>query len=131
MGGAWERIIGIACRKLVLLVSHEVFTTLIAEVMAIMNSQPIVPVSMNPEMPAALTPVMLLTEHIETTTAPPGDFNSKQRKQVQSLADTFWKRWRQENLVTLQSRRKRQVDKPASWRCHLTKRHTSPPKQMA
>lgn len=42
--------------------THEVLTTLMAEVLAIMNAQPIVPVSMDPEMTAVLTPAMLLTQ---------------------------------------------------------------------
>lgn len=36
----------------------------------------------------------------------------KQWKQVQCLADTFWKRWRQEYLTTLQRRRKWTAEKP-------------------
>lgn len=90
-------MIGIARRILDARLTHEVLTTLKAEVMAIMNARPIVPVSMDPESPAVLTPALLLTQNTETTTAPPGDFDlkdlySKQWKQVQSLADTFWKR---------------------------------------
>ncbi len=50
-------------------------------------------------------------------TAPPGDFDHKvlhknQWKQVQCLAESFWKRWRQEYLVTLQKRHKWTDDKP-------------------
>ncbi|KAM4687249.1 uncharacterized protein WCC33_018569, partial [Rhinophrynus dorsalis] len=49
---------------------------------------------------------MLLTQKIETTTASPGDFDlkdlhTKQWKQVQSLADIFWRRWKQEYLAPL------------------------------
>ncbi|KAJ8257165.1 hypothetical protein COCON_G00193170 [Conger conger] len=40
------------------------------------------------------------------------DLYSKQWKQVQALADAFWKRWRQEYLVSLQPRRKWHMDKP-------------------
>ncbi|KAI4889720.1 hypothetical protein NFI96_009932 [Prochilodus magdalenae] len=48
---------------------------------------------------------------------PPGEHNlkdlySKQWKQVQALADAFWKRWHQEYLVSLQPRRNWHLDKP-------------------
>ncbi|XP_034547118.1 uncharacterized protein LOC117818374 isoform X1 [Notolabrus celidotus] len=126
MGGAWERMIGVARRILDALLlkrntchmSHEVLVTLMSEVMAIMNARPLVPVSSDPDMPAVLTPAMLLTQKIETVLPPsPGQFDlkdlhSKQWKQVQTLADAFWKRWRQEYLVTLQARQKWHVDKP-------------------
>ncbi|XP_056410980.1 uncharacterized protein LOC130352649 [Hyla sarda] len=40
------------------------------------------------------------------------DLYTKKRKQVQSLADIFWKRWRQDYLVIFQPRKKWQDDKP-------------------
>ena len=57
MGGVWERIIGVARRILdgLLLkvhspsLTHEVLVTLIADVVAIMNARPIVPVSSDPD----------------------------------------------------------------------------------
>ncbi|RXN24544.1 sterile alpha motif domain-containing 3-like protein [Labeo rohita] len=60
---------------------------------------------------------MILTQKITPVTAPPGDFDHKdlhksQWKQVQCLAESFWKRWRQEYLVTLQKRHKWTDDKP-------------------
>ncbi|KAL4009520.1 hypothetical protein ACER0C_003372 [Sarotherodon galilaeus] len=123
MGGAWERMIGMARRILdsMLLkmhspsLSHEVLTTLMAEVAAIMNARPIVPVSSDPDMPTILTPAMLLTQKVDSVSAPledidPKDLYRSQWKQVQSLADSFWKRWRQEYLTTLQPRRKWQAE---------------------
>lgn len=123
MGGAWERMIGMARRILdsILLkmhspsLSHEVLTTLMAEVAAIMNARPIVPVSSDPDMPTILTPAMLLTQKVDSVSAPLEDIDLKdlyrsQWKQVQSLADSFWKRWRQEYLTTLQPRRKWQAE---------------------
>lgn len=70
MGGVWERMIGIARCILdsILLkvhspsLTHEVLDTLIAEVTAIMNAQPIVPVSSDPDISMVLTPAMLLTQ---------------------------------------------------------------------
>ncbi|XP_027882064.1 uncharacterized protein LOC114150069 [Xiphophorus couchianus] len=119
MGGSWERLIGVSRRILdamLLQTGHthltdEVLSTLMAEVMVIMNARPLVPVSNDPEMPTILTPAMLLTQKTSTVSAPSGEFKmgvlqGKQWKHVQCLADTFWKRWKQEYLSTLQVRRK-------------------------
>ncbi len=125
MGGAWERLIGVARRILdALLVkdgatrlTHEVLTTLMAEVMAVMNARPLVPISYDAEIPEMLSPATLLTQKASVTPAPPGDFEldhlcKGQWRQVQSLADSFWKRWRLEYLATLQPRRKWTKQKP-------------------
>ncbi len=118
MGGVWERMIGIARRILEALLmktptrlTHEVLTTLMAEVMAIMNSRPLTPISTDASMPQVLSPAMLLTQKASVAPAPPGNFelghlHKSQWRQVQMLADSFWKRWKQEYLSTLQSRRK-------------------------
>lgn len=118
MGGVWERMIGIARHILNALLlkmntsylTHEVLTTLMAEVSTIMNSRPLVPISSDPEVPAVLTPSMLLTQKMDTLSAPAGDFDvndlsSKHWKRVQGFADAFWRRWRQEYLTTLQPRK--------------------------
>ncbi|XP_056430806.1 uncharacterized protein LOC130369492 [Hyla sarda] len=119
MGGAWERLIGVARRILdaMLLQSkpthltHETLSTFMAEVMAIINSRPLVPISTDPDNPTVLTPAMLMTQKVDSLSAPCGDFSTtelhaKQWKQVQCLADTFWKRWKRDYLFTLQSRKK-------------------------
>ncbi|XP_067309102.1 uncharacterized protein [Pseudorasbora parva] len=123
MGGVWERMIGIARRILDAMLltntrlTNEVLTTLMAEVAAIMNARPLVPISTDCEKTEILTPAMLLTQKACTVSAPPGEFSIKdmyksQWKQVQNLADTFWKRWKQEYLPTLQTRRKWMDEKP-------------------
>ncbi|XP_063044294.1 uncharacterized protein LOC134438616 [Engraulis encrasicolus] len=125
MGGAWERLIGVARRILDGLfakdgatrLSHEVLTTLMAEVMAIMNARPLLPVSNDAEVPEILSPATLLTQKASASPAPLGDFeldhlSKVQWRQVQSLADSFWKRWRSEYLATLQPRRKWTAEKP-------------------
>lgn len=123
MGGAWERMIGATRRILdsmllkndVKLFSHEVLTTFMAEVAAIINSRPLVPVSSDPECSEVLTPAMILTQKHAAASPPPGEFGSlhvKQWRQVQALADTFWYRWRTEYLPTLQSRRKWRTERP-------------------
>ncbi|KAM7281667.1 uncharacterized protein ISCGN_006482 [Ixodes scapularis] len=118
-GGAWERMIGISRRILdsMLLehrpsrLSHEVLVTFLAEVSAIINARPLVPVSMDPECWDILSPSTLLTQKVGGDTLPPCEFNVKdlyrsQWHQMQWLADSFWHRWRRGFLTTLQSRRK-------------------------
>ena len=119
MGGVWERLIGIARKILdsMLLdarrkpVTHETLSTLMSEVSAIMNSRPIAPISTDPESPLVLTPSMLLTGKVdflpmEVPSFDLRDIYKAQWKHVQVLADIFWRKWRQEYLHCLQSRRK-------------------------
>nr|XP_020444354.1 uncharacterized protein LOC109953271 [Monopterus albus] len=119
VGGSWERLIGVARRILdaMLLqngssrITHEVLSTFMAEVMAIINARPLVSISTDPDCPGILTPAVLLTQKMSAVSAPSGNFSSgqlfkKQWKQVQNLADTFWKRWKREYLSALQSRTK-------------------------
>lgn len=125
MGGSWERLIGVARRILDVMLlkdaptrlTHEVLSTFMAEVMAIINARPLLPISTDPDCPAILTPAMLLTQKTSTVSAPSGNFSSgqlfgKQWKQVQHLADTFWKRWKGEYLSTLQKCTKWTDSKP-------------------
>ena len=114
--GVWECMIGVARRIINSMLLHEttrfsreVVCTLVAEVSAIMNARPLVPVSADTDSPFILTPAMLLTQKIGAP--PPGDFNDNdifrsQWRQVQILANKFWTRWRSKYLPTLQNRRK-------------------------
>ena len=82
-----------------------------AEVTAIVNARPLVPVSADPTMPEILSPASLLTQKTDTPKAAPRNFTqsdlcSKQWRQVQFLANQFWSCWRKEYLPTLQPRRK-------------------------
>ncbi|KAL0969291.1 hypothetical protein UPYG_G00225140 [Umbra pygmaea] len=93
MGGAGERMIGVARRILdsmllqgPLHLSHEVLCTFMAEVTAIINARPLVPVSTDPDSPLILTPAMLLTQKYGAPLTPPGDFTDK---------DLFRRQWRQ------------------------------------
>ena len=123
MGGVWERMIGVARRILDSLLSdvrmkdltHEVLTTFMAEVSAIVNARPIDPVSTDSENPAIITPSVLLTQKLGQDVSPLGDLDIKdmykyQWKFVQLLADRFWNRWRSEYVQNLQPRRKWQFD---------------------
>lgn len=91
--------------------THEVLSTLMAEVTAIVNNRPLVAVSDDPSIPEILTPSILLTQKTLPLKPAPGNFvpqdlYRKQWRQVQYLANQFWSRWRKEFLPTLQSRRK-------------------------
>lgn len=124
MGGAWERLIGISKRILnsMLLerthrnLTHEVLTTLMAEVCAIVNNRPLVDVSSDPDSPSLLSPSMLLTMKTVRDVNPFSTFSSKEVmkstwKYVQALADEFWQKWRSDYLSGLQVRRKWQNQK--------------------
>ena len=117
MGGVWERMIGVARKVLDALLldnkgaslTHEVLVTFMAEVSAIMNSRPLVPVSTDPESPQVLSPSLLLTQKRESGMHPLADFDCKnmlkaQWQRVQALADMFWTCWKQEYIPTLQTR---------------------------
>ncbi|XP_075706846.1 uncharacterized protein LOC142741353 [Rhinoderma darwinii] len=125
MGGAWERMIGIARRILDSIflqvgstkLTHESLTTFMAEVSAIINARPLIPISSDPDDPTVLTPATLLTQKTDTICTPPGEFNAKDLyrsrwRQVQSLSNTFWDKWKKQYIPTLQPRRKWQISKP-------------------
>ncbi|XP_060771124.1 uncharacterized protein LOC132881998 [Neoarius graeffei] len=115
-GGVWERLIKQI--KLILLaitkqqtLDDELLHTFICEVEAILNSCPLTTVSDSPTDLEPLTPNHFLLLKGQPL-LPPGLFDktdvySKKRwKQVQYLADLFWKRWVREYLPTLQERQK-------------------------
>lgn len=106
MGGVWERMIGVTRRILDALLlgpkgknlTHEVLSTLMAEVTAIMNSRPITTISSDPDMPFVLSPAILLNQkisgHFSTcVNVSIRDLYKEQWKQVQVLSDFFWKQW--------------------------------------
>ncbi len=108
MGGVWERMIGdtrrmlesIMCDASSKILTHDILTTFIAEVCAIINSRPLVAISTDPESPEILSPSMLLTQKSDSTVSFVSDTIDlkSQWKRVQTLADIFWKRWRVEFL---------------------------------
>ncbi|XP_046547595.1 uncharacterized protein LOC124257539 [Haliotis rubra] len=125
MGGVWERMIGVVRRildSMLANVSHrnltqDVLTTLMAEICAIVNARPIVPVSSDPEVPGILSPSSLLTlksDHAENlvTNCNMTDLYQSQWRLVQALAEQFWSRWKTDYLHTLQARRKWFDSKP-------------------
>lgn len=117
-GGVWERMIG-CCRRILdaLLLqnkhdlTHEVLSTFMLEVCAILNARPLVPVSTDPDKPEVLSPCQLLTQKnplddFDLPSCDQKDAIKNQWKRVQYLADNFWTRWRSEYLHLLQTRPK-------------------------
>ncbi len=91
--------------------SKEVINTLMCEVESIVNGRPLTKVSDDPHDLEALTPNHLLLLN-PGSSFPPGRFSkedncSRRRwRQVQYLADVFWRRWIREYLPSLQPRQK-------------------------
>lgn len=125
MGGVWERAIGMARRILdgILLktsykdLTHEVLSTFLAEVTAVMNSRPITAVDTDSDDPLVLSPNLLLTQKQGDVPRFAEDIGLKdmytaQWKQVQVLSNMFWKRWRDSYLDQLQNRRKWKLEHP-------------------
>ena len=121
-GGVWERKIGSVRRvfegSLALMekryLSHDEFTTLLAEASQIVNNSPLWSVPSSPNDPMPLSPAMLLTLHDEPNPAPCESYSDKdilaygprRYRRVQYLSNQFWVRWRTEFLHTLTKRHK-------------------------
>jgi len=116
MGGVWERQIRTIRKILSTLMNSqplndETLQTLMCIVENIINSRPLTVVSDDPKDLEPLTPNHLL--HLRGRSAvPPGVFVKqdvycrRRWRQVQYLADVFWRRWIKEYLPTLQQRSK-------------------------
>ena len=115
-GGVWERCICTVRKVMAALLKEQTLDdegllTLTCEVEAIVNGRPITKVSDDPRDPEALTPNHLLLLR-SGPALPPGLFTkidsySRRRwRQVQYLADVFWRRWKREYLPALQERKK-------------------------
>lgn len=115
-GGSWERLIR-SVRKILnvtvkeQLLDEEGLHTLLCEAEAIINSRPITKESSDPNDLEALTPNHLLLLKVKPE-LPPGIFNkdaqyvNRRWRQIQYLADIFWKRWCKEYLMQLQERQR-------------------------
>ena len=115
-GGVWERCIR-TVRKVLSALMHqqvlddEALITLMCEVESIINGRPLTKLSDDPRDSEPLTPNHLLLLR-SSNIFPPGlfvkqDVYSRRRwRQVQYLADIFWKRWLREYLPSLQERQK-------------------------
>ena len=114
-GGAWERCIR-TTRKVIKAVTNEQtlddegISTLMCEVEAIVNGRPITKLSDDPRDMEPLTPNHLLLLRAGPTFPPATlseqDIYGRRWRQVQYLADVFWRRWIKEYLPSLQQRQK-------------------------
>ena len=114
--GVWERLIRSTRKALraILgesLADEEVIATVFTEVESILNSRPLCATSDDPNDCEPLTPNHLLLQRT-VHALPPGSFVKedifarKKWRQVQILADHFWKRWLKEYVLALQERQK-------------------------
>ena len=116
MGGAWERLIR-SVRKVLSAVlvqqvpSDDTLQTMMCLVEGILNGRPLTTASDDPVDLDPLTPNHLLLLR-PTQLPPPGVFDQKdcyvkrRWRQVQYLADVFWRRWLREYLPWIQLRTK-------------------------
>ena len=115
MGGVWERQIRSVRRILFSIMTEQVptsemLTTLLVIAEGMINNRPLTPASDDPDDLEPLTPNHLLIHR--PASVPPGLFNEgdlhcrKKWRQVQYLADVFWRRWTKEYLLTLRQRTK-------------------------
>jgi transposase InsO family protein len=115
MGGVWERQIRTVRSVLTGVMKQQTLddenlVTLLTVVEGIVNNRPITKLSDDPRDEKPLTPSHLLMLR-EGPTIPPGKFESKDLyrrrwRQVQYLANVFWRRWIREYLPALQKRQK-------------------------
>jgi hypothetical protein len=114
-GGCWKRQIRTVRKVLAGLTRQQILTdetlsTLLCIAESIVNNRPITTVSTDPRDLEPLTPNHLLL--LRPVTSPRGlfeesDVHSKKKwRQVQFLADQFWRRWSREYITQLQLRPK-------------------------
>jgi hypothetical protein len=115
-GGLWEagvKSIKYHLRRVIgeQLMTYEDFSTLLAQVEAILNSRPLTCLSSDPNDFHALTPAHLLIGRSlialpekDNTNAPVSSLSRYQR--IQAMTNQFWKRWTRDYLNTLQQRSK-------------------------
>ena len=115
-GGVWERLIRSVRRVLTSVLCQQTLDdeglqTVLCEVEAILNSRPITKTSDEKDDLEALTPNHILLLKGKPI-LPPGLFEQqdlyirRRWRQVQYIADLFWKRWISEYLTVMQERQK-------------------------
>ena len=115
-GGVFESLIKVAKKSLKAIVgnsglNYDELQTALKEVAALMNSRPLSYEGTDPHDEPVLTPSHFLIGQLGGQLAPRVTdeiaFNPRRRwRLVQSLVKTLWKRWREEFLATLNTRKK-------------------------
>ena len=118
MSGIWERLIRSVRKTMTEVIGDtnafvglETLCTVFADVVTILNSRPLTPISDDPSDCEPLTPSHFLLQQ-QNLALPIGCFERedlyrrKQWRRAQFLADCFWKRWIREYIPTLQQRQK-------------------------
>ena len=116
MGGPWERQIRTVRKILSALLNQQALSdeglcTLMCLVEAVINGRPLTVVSDDVRDPEPLTPnhLLLLRQNnfFPSDVFGKSDLYSQRRwRQIQDLADVFWRRWTREYLPALQQRQK-------------------------
>ena len=115
-GGVWERLIRSVKGVLTSVLKQQILDdeglhTVFCEAEAILNDRPLTKVSDDPDDLEALTPNHILTLKGKPI-MPPGLFDHsdlyirKRWRQIQYMAELFWKRWISEYLPLMQERQK-------------------------
>ena len=115
-GGVWERLIRTVRKVMMGLLgkdcrlSDEALETLFCEVESMVNGRPLTKVSDSALDASPLTPNHLLMMSGDVSISPgiftEGDYFRRRWRQVQHLANTFWRRWLKQYLPELQVRAK-------------------------
>ena len=121
-GGIWERQIRTIRKVMVSILKEQTLTdeslqTLFCEVESVINNRPITRVPGEPGDLEALTPNHLLLLKVKPILPPvlaeeTGPYVKRRWKQIQYMADIFWKRWSKEYVAQLQERQKWALPKP-------------------
>ena len=122
MVGSWERLIRSISRILSAILQAQltfdyVLTTAMAEAESILNSRPLIPITVDLKDGQPLTPNHLLLLR-ESITLPPGLFDRRDNytrqcwAQAQYLTNQFWRRFVKDYLPSLNEGQKWQIRKP-------------------